>query len=90
MWVIISSYGLLMPIFFEKTLNSGHYLSMLWNTFVPHPLATGLPLQTQWFVQDGARSHTANVVTLSTCLSSQTDFLIVSHLERTGPQIVLI
>jgi hypothetical protein len=29
---------------------------------LPHLLATGLPLQTHWFLQDGARPHTANVV----------------------------
>jgi hypothetical protein len=61
-WVAISSHGLLGPIFFEETVNSERYLSMLHNTFVPHLLATGLPLQTQWFMQDGARPHTANVV----------------------------
>jgi hypothetical protein len=32
------------------------------NASVPHLLATGLPLQTQWFMQDGARPHTAKVV----------------------------
>jgi hypothetical protein len=37
-------------------LNSEHHLSMLHNTFIPHPLATDLPLQTQWFM------HAANVV----------------------------
>jgi hypothetical protein len=31
---------------------------MLRNTFVPHLLATGY----LWFMQDGARPHTANVV----------------------------
>jgi hypothetical protein len=35
---------------------------MLRNTLVPHLLATGFPLQTQWFVQDGARQHTVTVV----------------------------
>jgi hypothetical protein len=48
-------------IFFEETVHSARYVSMLRNTFVPH-LATDLPLQTQWFMQDGARPHTANVV----------------------------
>jgi hypothetical protein len=33
-------------------VNNEHYLSMLCNTFVPHLLATGLPLQTQWFMQE--------------------------------------
>jgi hypothetical protein len=76
---------LLGSIFFEETVNSEHYLSMLWNTFLPHPLATGLPLLTKCFMQDGARLHTVNVVTLSTRLSFQTDFLIVLHVDRTGP-----
>jgi hypothetical protein len=61
-WVAISSHRLLGPIFFEETVNSERYLSMLCNTSVPHLLATGLTSQTQWFMQDGARPHTANVV----------------------------
>jgi hypothetical protein len=61
-WVTISSHGLLGPIFFEETVNSERYLSKLCNTFVPHLLATGLPLQTQWFMQDGAWPHTVNIV----------------------------
>jgi hypothetical protein len=61
-WVAVSSHGLLMPIFFEETVNSGCYLSKSCNTFEPHLLATGLPLQTQWFMQHGPRPHTANVV----------------------------
>jgi hypothetical protein len=43
-------------------VNSERYVSTLHNTFVPHLLATGFPLHTQWFMQDGARLHTANVV----------------------------
>jgi hypothetical protein len=46
-WVTISSHGLLGPIFFEETVNTERYLSMLRDTFVPHLLATGLSLQTQ-------------------------------------------
>jgi hypothetical protein len=61
-WAAISSHGLLGPIFFEETVNSVRYLSMLPNTFVLHRLSAGLPLQTQWFVQDGARLHTANII----------------------------
>jgi hypothetical protein len=61
-WVTISSHGLLGSIFFEETVNSKHYLSLLCKTFVPHLLATGLPLQTQWFMLDGARPYKANVV----------------------------
>jgi hypothetical protein len=61
-WIIISSHGLLWPILFEETVKSEHYLSMLRNTFVANLLATGLPLQTLWFMQDGTRPHTASVV----------------------------
>jgi hypothetical protein len=57
-----SSHGLLGPILFEETVNSEHYLSILCNTSVPHLLAAGLPIQTQWFTQDGARLHTAYVI----------------------------
>ena len=35
---------------------------MLENSFIPHLLATGLPIYTQWCMQDGAHPHTANVV----------------------------
>jgi hypothetical protein len=46
----------------EDTVNSECYLGMLHNTFVLNLLATGLPLHTQWFMQDGGRPHTANIV----------------------------
>jgi hypothetical protein len=59
---LISSHGLLGPIFFEETVISVCCLSILFNTFVSHLFAIGLLLQTQWFMQDGARLHTANVV----------------------------
>jgi hypothetical protein len=61
-WVTISSHRLLGPVFFEETVNNECYLSTLCNTFVPHLLATGFPLQTQWFMQDGARLHTVKVL----------------------------
>jgi len=35
---------------------------VLENSFIPHILATGLPIHTQWFIQDAARPHAANVV----------------------------
>jgi hypothetical protein len=78
-WLAISSHGLLVSVSFEETVNSERYLSMLLITFVPHLLATGLPFQTQWFMQDGARPHIANAVLdfIPLALSSQTDFLIV-------------
>jgi hypothetical protein len=60
-WAAILSHGLQGPIFFEEPMNRECYLSMLCSTFVPH-LSTGLPLQTRWFMQDGARLHTVNVV----------------------------
>jgi hypothetical protein len=81
-WVASSSHGLLGPISFEETVNSVRYLSMLHNTSAPHLLATGL----QWLMQDGAKPHTANVVLDFLHYT----FLIVSHVDRTGPRIVLI
>jgi hypothetical protein len=60
-WVAISSNGLLRTIFFEDAMNSERYLSMLHSTVMP-VLATDLLLYTQWFMQDGARPQTANVV----------------------------
>jgi hypothetical protein len=45
----------------RKWTLSAIYCKHVARTFVPH-LATGLPLQTQWFMHDGARPHTANVV----------------------------
>jgi hypothetical protein len=47
--------------FLSRDIEQCSLLSMLCNTFVSHFLATGLPLQTQCFMQDGARPHTANV-----------------------------
>jgi hypothetical protein len=61
-WVSLSSHVLLGPVFYEESVNSDYYLSMLHNTSVPQLLATGLPLQSQWFMQDVARPNTANVV----------------------------
>lgn len=59
-WAAISSHGLIGP--FEEIVNSERYLSMLRNNFIPQLLATALPFNTQWFMQDGARPHTANIV----------------------------
>jgi hypothetical protein len=61
-WAAISSHGLIGPFFFDQTVNSERYLSMLRNNFVPQLIATGLPLNIQWFMQDGATPHTANTV----------------------------
>jgi hypothetical protein len=61
-WVIISSHGLLWQIFLEETVSSERYLSMLRISFGSHRLAAGLPLQTECFMQAGARLHTAYVV----------------------------
>jgi hypothetical protein len=62
-WVAISSHGLLRPIFLRDSEQWALFtVNMLCNTFMPHLLATGLLLQTQWFMQDGARLHRANVV----------------------------
>jgi hypothetical protein len=59
MWVAIPTHGLLGPVSFEETVNSERYLNTLRNIFVSHILVIGLPLQTQGFMEDGARHHTA-------------------------------
>jgi hypothetical protein len=76
-WVTISSHGLPGPVYFEETVNGECYLSILHNTCVPHLLATGLLLQTQWFMQVGGRLHTANAVLDS--LHDTFDSHVISH-----------
>jgi hypothetical protein len=71
------SHVLLGPIFFEETVKSELYLSMLRSTVVPQLLATGLPMQTQRFMQHGARPHTANVVL--DCLHGTFDSRVISN-----------
>lgn len=61
-WCAISSHGIIGPFFFNDTVNSARYMDMLENTFLPQLYTTRLPMETQWFMQDGARPHTANVV----------------------------
>lgn len=61
-WFTMSRYSFIGPIFFKETGNSGRYLQMLQNDFWPQHIANGLPLHTQWFMQDGARQHAANVL----------------------------
>ena len=62
MWTAISTHGIIGPFFFDDTVAKERYKDMLKNSFIPHLLATGLPLHTQWFMQDGACLCTANVV----------------------------
>jgi hypothetical protein len=90
-WVAISSHGLIGPIFFEETVNSEHYFSMLPNTFVPQLLATGCryKLSGSCRMEPGRTQRMLSwtfCITLSTRMSSQTYFLIVSHVERTPPE----
>jgi hypothetical protein len=61
-WVTISSHGLLWSIFFEETVNSEHYLSLLCNTLCLTFLLQVCHYKRKWFVLDGARPHIANVV----------------------------
>jgi hypothetical protein len=50
------------PLFFNKTVNADRYLYMLQNNFVPQHIATQMPLEVQWFVQDCATPPTADKV----------------------------
>lgn len=47
---------------FNDTVNSQRYLEMLRNDYLLKLLATDLPTDTQWFMQDGSTPHTDNVV----------------------------
>jgi hypothetical protein len=42
-------------------VNSDCYLAMLRNNFIPQHIATGLLINTQWFMQEAARPQTLNV-----------------------------
>jgi len=61
-WTTISTHGIIGPFFFHDTVTKERYKDMLENNFISQLLATGLPIHTQWFMQDGARPHTAILV----------------------------
>lgn len=66
---------------------------ILRNDFVPQLIVKGFQLQNELFIQDGATPHTTSIVIdflHETKMSFHTDSLIVSRVDRTGPQIVLI
>jgi hypothetical protein len=63
--------------FFVDTVTKEQYKDMLGNSFILHLLATGFPIHTQWFLQDGARPHTANVVL--DFLYETFNFRVMSH-----------
>jgi hypothetical protein len=69
-WVANSGHGLLQPIFFEETVNSERFLSIC-TTLLSHFLAPGLPLQTLWFMQDGA-SCTQKMLFWTFCMTLST------------------
>lgn len=61
-WALISSHGLMRLVFFDQIVNSDYYLSMLHISSVLQLITTGLPFNTQWFMQDGTTPHTENVI----------------------------
>jgi hypothetical protein len=88
-WVATSSHGLPGPIFFEETVNICTIRLCL--TFLPqvfHYKLSGSCRMEQGRTQ--RMLFRAFCMTLSTCVSSQTDCLIISNVERTGPWTVLI
>jgi hypothetical protein len=58
----ISSHEFIGTIFFSGGVNSERYLLMLQTDFVPQLVANQLPIGAQWFMQDGAAPHAANVL----------------------------
>ncbi|KAJ4441976.1 hypothetical protein ANN_11840 [Periplaneta americana] len=73
----ISNHGIISPIFFEETVNQVRYKIMLKSSFIAHLMAKDLPMETQWFMQDGARPHTAN--TVLDYLHEMFDLRVMSH-----------
>ena len=61
MWTTNSTHGIIGPFFFDDTVTKERYKDMLENSFIPISWQQ-VSLYTQWFMQDGARPYTANVV----------------------------
>ena len=61
-WCALSSLGIIGPFFFADTVNSERYLSLLRTKFMPALQRLGYNIHEQWFMQDGATPHTANIV----------------------------
>ena len=76
-WTTISTHGIIGLFFFHDTVTKERYKDMLENSFIPHLLATGLPIHTQWFMQDGAHPHIANMVL--DFLYEMFNFCVMSH-----------
>ena len=65
-WVAISSRGIIGPFFFERngvtvTVNSERYVEVLDKFWIELQRRFNSTLNRQWFQQDGATPHTANV-----------------------------
>jgi hypothetical protein len=60
----LSSVGVFGPVFIDGTITSGVYLSLLSDEFVPFLMGYGVPMNSAWYQQDGATSHTDNTVLL--------------------------
>lgn len=61
MWCAISTHGIIPFVVKDKTVNSENYLELLRKKFVPKLRQMDI-LKNSWFMQDGARPHTAVVV----------------------------
>jgi len=60
-WVAKLSHSLLGPIFLNETVNCEWYLHMLQNDLPPF-MANGLPLHTEWYMQEGVTPLIAKTV----------------------------
>ncbi|KAJ4441134.1 hypothetical protein ANN_10984 [Periplaneta americana] len=69
--------GIIGPIFFDETVNQVRYKTTLESSFIPHLMAKAFPMETQWFMQDGAPPHTAN--TVLDYLHEMFDLSVMSH-----------
>jgi hypothetical protein len=55
--VAISSHGTIRRFYFDNTVNTNRYLTMLPNNLTPQLFATGIPKHTQWSPHDGVKSR---------------------------------
>jgi hypothetical protein len=62
LWFAMSSYRIIGSFFSGEMVNSDCHLAILCNMFIPQLTLTGFWISTQWFMQDGARPHTTNII----------------------------
>lgn len=58
-WCSMTSHIVIGPYLFSNSVDSNRYLSLLNNKFIPELHRCSLYMHNVWFLQDGAKLHTA-------------------------------